>query len=125
MNNDQIHKRLLGKLKKHHAFWSYDAAFIKEIPDDVLIEKVLIQLDIDDIQSLFKLFPKCKIQKVWKDKILSQEPMYHGLNRLYAFMLFDIKNPDRYIREFKNNIYKSRLCKVQTRQYFSFVNTLL
>ena len=41
----------------------------------------------------------------------SQEPMYHGLNRLYAFMLFGLKNPDRYIRDYKNKLFKSRLCK--------------
>lgn len=112
MNNVQIHRSLRRKLIKERAFWSYDEGLIKKIPEDVLIEKVLIHLDIDDVLSLFKLYPKRKIQSVWKDRILSQEPMYHGLNRLYAFMLFDIKNPDRYIRDFKNKLYKSRLCKV-------------
>ncbi len=111
-NNDQIYRSLRRKLIKEGAFWSYDVGLIKKIPDDVLIEKVLIHLDIDDVLSLFKLYPKHKIQSVWKDRILSQEPMYHGLNRLYAFMLFDIKNPDRYIRDFKNKLYKSKLCKV-------------
>jgi hypothetical protein len=111
MNNAQIYKGLRGKIMDG-AFWSYDASLIKEIPDDVLIEKVLVHLDIDDVQSLFKLYPKSKIQSVWRNRILSQEPMYHGLNRLYAFMLFEIKNPDRYIRDFKNKLYKSRLCKV-------------
>jgi len=112
MNNSQIHKKLLDKLIKDKAFWSYDQVLINKVPDEILIEKVLIHLDIEDIQNLFKLFPKSKIQNVWKERILSQEPMYHGLNRLYAFMLFDLKNPDRYIRDFKNNLYKSRLCKV-------------
>jgi len=58
-------------------------------------------LDIDDIINLFKLYPKQKIRQVWKEKILVQEPMYHGINRLYAFLFFDIKNPDRYIRILK------------------------
>jgi len=112
MNNDQLHKELIKKLHKEHAFWSYDNDHINEIPDDVLIEKVLLHLDIEDIKVLFKLYPKVKIQRVWKEKMLSQEPMYHGLNRLYSFLLFNIKNPDRYIREHKNKRYKSLICKV-------------
>lgn len=112
MNNDQLHKDLVTKLHKEQAFWSYDISYMKQLPDDVLIEKVLLHLDIDDIKILFKLYPKRKIQRVWKDKMLSQEPMFHGLNRLYSFLLFNIKNPDRYIREHKNKRYKSLICKV-------------
>ena len=111
MNNHQIHKSLVVKLHKEHAFWSYDESAMRNISDDILIANVLLHLDIDDILHLFKLFPKRKIQQVWKDKMLSQEPMYHGLNRLYAFLLFDIKNSDRYIRDFKRKHYKSVICK--------------
>lgn len=112
MNNEQLHKDLIKRLHQEHVFWSYDKSTIKQISDNVLIEKVLLHLDIDDIKILFQLYPKIKIQRVWKDKILSQEPMYHGLNRLYSFLLFNIKHPDRYIREYKNKRYKSLLCKV-------------
>jgi hypothetical protein len=111
VNNEQLYKALIKKLHKEHAFWSYDKTTISHIPDDVLIEKVLLHLDIDDIKILFKLYPKIKIQRVWKDKMLSQEPMYHGLNRLYSFLLFNIKDPDRYIRDYKNKRYKSLICK--------------
>ena len=112
MKNEQIHNDLIKKLHKEHAFWSYDKSEIKQIPDDVLIANVLLHLDIEDIKSLFQLYPKRRIQKVWKDKMLSQEPMYHGLNRLYSFLFFNIKNPDRYIRDFKNKRYKTLICKV-------------
>ena len=111
MDNKQIHNLLVIKLQKYHVFWSYDNINIEQISDEVLIANVLLYLDIDDIINLFKLFPKRKIQQVWKEKMLSQEPMYHGLNRLFAFLFFDIKNPDRYIREFKNKRYKSLICK--------------
>lgn len=111
VNNEQLYNVLIKKLHKEQAFWSYDKSSIRHVPDDILIEKVLLHLDIDDIKILFKMFSKIKIQRVWKDKMLSQEPMYHGLNRLYSFLLFDIKHPDRYIREQKNKHYKSLLCK--------------
>jgi len=109
---DQLYKFLINRLHQEHAFWPYDISGINQIPDDVLIEKVLLHLDIDDIKILFKLYPKTKIQRVWKDKMLAQEPLYHGLNRLYSFLLFDIKHPDRYIRYYKNKRYKQVICKV-------------
>ena len=112
LNTEQLHKALINRLLKENAFWSYEKPGIMHISDDVLISKVLLHLDIDDIKKLFKLYPKVKIQKVWKDRMLSQEPLYHGLNRLYSFLLFNIKNPDRYIREHKNKRYKSIICKV-------------
>lgn len=111
MNNQQIIKDLIRKLKKEHAFWSFDKIKADQISDEILIARVLMHLDIDEIITLFKLYPKKKIKEVWKNEMLSQEPMYHGLNRLYAFLFFDIKNPDRYIRENKNKRFKSLLCK--------------
>jgi uncharacterized protein YhdP len=107
VNHKQLRKRLEKKLIEENAFWSYDKSSIVIIPDDVLIEKVLLHLDIEDVQALFSLFPKKKIQKVWQEVVLSREPLYHNLNRLYAFLLFDIKHPDRYIRYYKNKHIKS------------------
>ena len=62
VNKEQLHKDLIKKLNKEHAFWSYDKASVVHITDDILIEKVLLHLDIDDIKILFKLYPKIKIQ---------------------------------------------------------------
>jgi hypothetical protein len=111
MSKQEIQKDLINKLNKENAFWSFDKFDVAQISDEVLIAKVLLHLDIDEILCLFKLYPKKKIQLVWKNEMLSQEPMYHGLNRLYAFLFFDIKNPDRYIRGYKNKRYKSITCK--------------
>ncbi len=111
LNKEKLYKTLVNRLHQENAFWSYEKSEVMQIPDDVLISKVLLHLDIDDIKNLFKLYPKIKIQKVWKDTMLSQEPLYHGLNRLYSFLLFNIKNPDRYIQEYKNKRYKSKICK--------------
>jgi hypothetical protein len=107
VNNNLLRKRLEKKLFEESAFWSYNKSSIDIIPDDEFIEKVLLHLDIEDVQSLFSLFPKKKIQKVWQEVVLSRDPLYHNLNRLYAFLLFDIKHPDRYIRYYKNKYIKS------------------
>jgi hypothetical protein len=112
LSKEQLYKALIKKLHKEHVFWPYDKSLISQISDDALIEKVLLHLDIDDIKTLFRLFPKTKIQRVWKEKMLAQEPLYHGLNRLYSFLLFNIKHPDKYIHDYKNKRYKSIICKV-------------
>ncbi len=107
MDNNLLRKKLETKLIEENAFWSYDKSSIEIIPDNEFIEKVLLHLDIEDVQSLFSLFPKKKIQKVWKETVLPREPLYQNLNRLYAFLLFDIKQPDKYIRYHKNKRTKS------------------
>ena len=112
MNSEQIHKVLISKLEQEHAFWSYSNIDISKISDEELIAKVLLHLDIDDIFNLFKIFPKRTIQNVWKDKLVAKDPLYHGLNRLYALLFFHIKHPDKYNRDFKNKRYKSLICKV-------------
>lgn len=82
MDNKQLRKRLEKNLIKENAFWSYDKSSIVVIPDDVLIEKVLLHLDIEDVQALFSMFPKKEIKKVWQEVVLPREPLYHNINRL-------------------------------------------
>jgi len=91
---------LFRHLQKENAFWSYDLASVslKNMDDDMLIEKTLLHLDIDDINRLFIMFPKTRIKKVWRTRLCPLDPYYNGLNRLFAYMYFDIRNPDRYIK---------------------------
>ena len=103
---EQEKMNLIDNLLRENAFWSYDQSSGLKISDEILIEKALLHLDIDDINTLFLLFPKKKIRNIWKNKMLSQEPMYHQLNRLYSFLYFGIKNPDRYIENYLNHRFK-------------------
>jgi len=107
VNKDRLRQRLEKKLIAENAFWSYDKSSIEIIPDNEFIEKVLLHLDIEDVQTLFSLFPKKEIKKVWQEAVLPREPLYHNMNKLYAFMFFDIEHPDRYIRYYKNKHIKS------------------
>jgi hypothetical protein len=107
VDNKQLRNKLKKKLIKENAFWSYDKSSIVIIPDDVLIEKVLLHLDIEDVQALFYLFPKKEIKKVWQDVVLPRDPLYRNINKLYAFMFFNIEHTDRYIRYYKNKYIKS------------------
>ncbi len=90
---------LIKKLREKNAFWSYEN--VKEIDDDLFVEKVLLLLDIEDINLLFKIYEKEVLKKVWEERILRQEPYFHGLNRFFAWYYFGIKDPDKYINNRK------------------------
>jgi len=108
-NISEIKSSLLSSLKKMNAFWSYNSSGISEktISDEMLIEKSLIHLDIDEITKLFSIFPFKKIKEVWKNQLCIQEPYYHGLNTMLAYLYFDIKNPDRYLKTISKRNLKS------------------
>ena len=53
MRVEEIRPFLIKKLKDEHRFWSYESDSVNDVPDDILIEKVLIYLDLDDIDKLF------------------------------------------------------------------------
>ena len=94
MNSNR--KILRQKLIRRNSFWSVKVP--QEIPDDVLIEKTLIYLDIEDINQLFELFSFKKIKQVWRNRVVTQGEYYYTLNKLLAWMYFDIKYPERYIK---------------------------
>jgi len=94
MNIDR--EMLSKKLIERNSFWSVKIP--QEIPDDILIEKTLIYLDIEDINKLFTLYPPKKIKQVWRNRIVTQGDYYFRLNKLLAWMYFDIKKPDQYIK---------------------------
>jgi hypothetical protein len=88
---------LSKKLIEQNRFWSFEMRQDTTVPDDILIEKTLIYLDIDDIKLLFALFSYRKIKQVWRDRLVIQGDYYRSLNKLLAWMYFDIKNPNKYI----------------------------
>jgi hypothetical protein len=98
----QIRSRLMRKLRMERAFW-YRSLQKKEINDRELIENVLMYLDIDDIDLLFSIFPKKVIKDIWKEYMIPQGPSWKKLNALYAFLYFDIEDPERYIRDSLRN----------------------
>ena len=94
-----LKQQLANKLIDRKLFWSYGGVNSSDIPDDVLIEKVLIHLDIEDIDSLFLIFSWRKVREVWLKEVLTQDPLYHSMNILLAFLYFHIKKPEAYIEK--------------------------
>ena len=104
-NNCKIHqykelirRDLFGKLMQAHAFWSYSEVTIETLPDELLIEKVFVHLDISDIDKLFELFPKKFIQKVWRENMAVQGEYLFDLNVMIALYFFHIRRPEAYLR---------------------------
>ena len=98
MSSECIKQELLAKLKQEHCFWSYNEDSITEIPDDILIEKTLLHLDLEEINQLFSIYPFEKIKRVWLDCLVPQEDYLYTLNRFLAWYYFKAKKPDAYIK---------------------------
>ena len=97
-DNQEIKEKLYRKLLTVNAFWSFDMSNQKSIPDTVVITKTIVHLDIDEINLLFKVFPKNTIKKIWREELVIKGNYYKDINRLMAWMYFDIKKPDQYIK---------------------------
>jgi len=95
---DEIKRELFQKLTDEHCFWSYDMTGVEMIPDDMLILKTLIHLDMDEIDLLFQLWPKKKIKRVWREQMVTQGDYYRTLNLFLAWWYFDVKMPARYLQ---------------------------
>lgn len=89
---------LISKLKAEHCFWSYEEQSLQNIPDDILIEKTLIYLDLPEIDALFLLYPYSLVKKIWLENLVPQNEYLYTLNRFFAWYYFHAKNPDQYIK---------------------------
>lgn len=98
MPGEVIKQQLLAKLKQEHCFWSYNEDSITDISDDMLIEKTLLHLDLEEINLLFSIYPFEKIKQVWLDYLIPQEEYLYTLNRFLAWYYFKVKKPDAYIK---------------------------
>lgn len=100
---------LRQELVMQRAFWSYKIPKSDLIRDDILIEKTLLYLDIDDINKLFLIFPKGKIRKIWNEKIVINDVQFHSMNLLIALLYFKIKDPEAYLKSCLQKHYKELL----------------
>jgi hypothetical protein len=98
MEKEKIKSHLLQRLHEQHAFWSYDKSSCQVLSDWNLIKFVLIHLDLEDIDLLFKIYPKSKIKKVWLKELVTQGDYLQNMNLCFAYLYFDIEHPVRYLK---------------------------
>jgi len=109
VNRNKIRQKLFRKLKKEKAFWSYNpqSVTLRNCDDETLIYKTLVHLDIEEINQLFIIYDKAKIQEVWEKELCIQGDYYRRLNKFLAYCYFNIDNPKKYIRKIEREHLKS------------------
>lgn len=109
----EIRNHLCEVLVSKNALWSYDVSSYDAIPDEELIEKCFTQLDMDDIDLMFELYPRKRIQQVWRERMAIQGEYMQMLNIMIAMYYFGIKEPEKYLakveRQHINKILKQSL----------------
>ena len=98
MQKEDAKPYLIERLKQVNAFWSYNVGAIKDVPDDILVELVLLHLDIDDINRLFDIYSSKFIKKVWVENVIPLGDRYYVLNKFFAWYYFHIKKPGAYVK---------------------------
>lgn len=100
---------LIKKLKQEHCLWSYENDSIQDIPDDILVELVMLYLDIDEINLLFRLFDYKKVKRAWIENVVAQGERYYNLNYFFAWYYFHAKQPRRYVKSMATRQLNKRL----------------
>ena len=99
MSRSEVKYQLVNMLKVQNSFWSYAPSDWQNIPDDMLIEKTLIYLDLPQIDQLIAAYGKNRVKNVFRERLIPQEDYLYTLNRFLAWYYFDVKQPDRYLRQ--------------------------
>jgi hypothetical protein len=98
MQNQELKLYLIKRLKQANAFWSYNVEAIKDVPDNLLVELVMLHLDLDDIDKLFELYSFKKVKDAWIKNLVAQGERYYILNRFLAWYYFHVKRPGSYVK---------------------------
>ena len=102
---------LIEKLKQKHCLWSYENDSVQDIPDDVLVELVMLYLDIDEIDLLFQLLDYKKVKRAWIENVVAQGERYYNLNYFFAWYYFHAKQPRSYVKALATRQLNKRLAE--------------
>lgn len=102
---------LIEKLKQEHCLWSYENDSVQDIPDDVLVELVMLYLDIDEIDLLFQLLDYKKVKRAWIENVVVQGERYYNLNYFFAWYYFHAKQPRSYVKALATRQLNKRLAE--------------
>jgi len=94
----RLKHELVKRLFEVNAFWSYADVSAENIPDEELIEKTFVNLDLSEIALLFELYPRDYIRRVWREKMAVQGDYLFNLNVMIALYYFNIKQPEKYLK---------------------------
>ncbi len=100
LDNIEKKRELTQYLFEMGALWSYKIDLDTILPDRELIEKSLIYLEFEEMYLIFDIFPYEKIRQVWIEDMVPCDHYYGVLNKLLAYLFFNVKN----YKEFKEEV---------------------
>ena len=109
MQKQEIKPYLIERLKQANAFWSYQVDAIKEVPDDILVELVMLHLDLDDIDKLFEIYSRQFVKNAWIQNVVPLGDRYYVLNKFIAWWYFSMKKPGQYVKSMETRQLNKRL----------------
>lgn len=109
MQKNEIKSYLIERLKQEHCLWSYNQDSIKYMPDDVLVELVMLYLDIDEINLLFRMLPFDEVKRAWLENVVSQGERYYQMNTFFAWYYFRVKRPQSYVKAMSTKMLNRKL----------------
>ena len=108
MSKAGVKRVLINHLKKANAFWSYQVDAIKDVPDDMLVELVMLHLDLDDINKLFEIYPYKFVKKAWIENVVVLGDRHYVLNKFLAWYYFGMKKPGAYVKSMETRELNKR-----------------
>lgn len=102
----KLKEELIEHLIEVNAFWSYEGVSVESVSDEELMEKTFINLDMRDIATLFELYTRDYVRKVWRERMAIQGDYLFNLNVMIALYYFDIKQPEKYLRRVEHEYIK-------------------
>lgn len=97
MNKNEFKTKFINKLIDKNIFYSYKINKPDDLSDNLVIEYCLLYSDVDDIITLFQIFPKRKIKEIWKKQIVPDK-RYWKLNIYLAKFFFNIKYVNSFLK---------------------------
>ncbi|MBK8491423.1 MAG: hypothetical protein IPL49_11200 [Saprospirales bacterium] len=88
----------IQSLLPKNLFWSYDTREEQSIPDEVVIEQVLLYGDVPDLTQLFHLWDKKLIQKIWEEQLLPHE-RHRKINYYLGVFFFQIPHINNFLNK--------------------------
>ena len=116
-----IRNSLIEKLKQQHCLWSYENNSIQDIPNDVLVELVMLYLDIEEIDLLFQLLGYKEVKRAWIENVVAQGERYYNLNYFFAWYYFHAKRPRSYVKAMATRQLNKRLAS-SMEHYLAWMN---
>ena len=82
-----------------NVLWSYRRNKHARLQDNDLIVTSLTYLELEEMDMLFDIFSYDKVKQVWVEKMVSHEDYYGVLNKMLAYLIFGIKNYNKFREE--------------------------